>query len=412
MKVAFIVWQFPLLSETFIVNQAQGLLEQGHEVDILAERPGNTALVHPIVAEYHLLNRTAYFTTIPDNWLRRVWDGWGLLLSQGIPIKTDYLRALNPVQYGLQALSLWTLYSVLPEPRGPYDIIHCQFGTQAFRGRAFRDLYSPDAKFVVTFRGHDISSFIQMRGIHVYDRIFEVGDKFLTNCDYFRDRLLQLGCPAHRSEVLRSGLKCERFLFNFQPWNRRDPLQLFTTGRLVEKKGIEYVIRALSLLPELDITYSIIGDGPLRSSLETLAETLGVRAKVRFLGQHTEQMIITYLRQAHLFIAPSVTAQDGNQDAPINVLKEAMALGIPVISTYHGGIPELVENGVSGLLVPEKDPEAIAQTIRQLVDHTDLWLPMAQAGRLKVETDYDLHQLNQRLEHIYQELVTDSDCQR
>jgi colanic acid/amylovoran biosynthesis glycosyltransferase len=102
------------------------------------------------------------------------------------------------------------------------------------------------------------------------------------------------------------------------------------------------------------------------------------------------------------FLAPSVTAADGNQDAPVNTLKEAMAMGLPVISTYHGGIPELVEDGVSGFLVPERDAKAIAQKLDYLISHPEIWVQMGRSGRRQVEDKYDMEKLNDELVKIYQ----------
>jgi len=118
-----------------------------------------------------------------------------------------------------------------------------------------------------------------------------------------------------------------------------------------------------------------------------------------------EAEIIEVLNTCHLFIAPSVTASDGNQDAPVNVLKEAMAMGLPVISTYHGGIPELVEDEISGLLVPERDAEALATKLGYLLEHTKDWSNMGKAGRSFVENNFDLQRLNDKLVSRYEKLL-------
>ncbi|MEN9223394.1 MAG: glycosyltransferase, partial [Thermostichus sp. BF3_bins_97] len=104
-------------------------------------------------------------------------------------------------------------------------------------------------------------------------------------------------------------------------------------------------------------------------------------------------------------LAPSVTASDGNQDAPVNVLKEAMAMGLPVISTWHGGIPELVQEGVSGFLVPERDPQALAERLSYLIQHPQRWSEMGRAGRSFVERVFDLETLNDELVRQYQRIL-------
>jgi colanic acid/amylovoran biosynthesis glycosyltransferase len=139
--------------------------------------------------------------------------------------------------------------------------------------------------------------------------------------------------------------------------------------------------------------------------LEQLIHDLGADGSIHLLGWRHEAEIIQILDRCHLFIAPSVTAADGNQDAPINVLKEAMAMGLPVISTHHGGIPELVEEGVSGFLVPERDAEALGAQLHYLLQHPDHWPQMGQAGRAFVERHFDLEHLNDLLVARYQQVL-------
>jgi colanic acid/amylovoran biosynthesis glycosyltransferase len=412
MKVAFIVNAFPVLSETFIVNQMTGLLDRGHDVDIYADQLGDTSKVHPDVTRYHLLERTHCLPEIPTNYAERLWKGIGLFAAQMARDPKLTWQSLNIFKYGEPALSLWLLYTVLPHLKKSYDIIHCQFGTQSFRGMAFQAINSPHAKLVTTFRGDDISRFVQERGAHIYDRLFKTGDFFLANCDFFRDRAVQLGCDPSKIVVHRSGLDCHKFT----PQPRQLPLdgrvRIATTGRLVEKKGIEYSIRAVAKLTAShpNIEYNLIGDGPLRDQFQHLIVDLGVSDQVHLLGWKNEREIIEILEATHIFIAPSVTASDGNQDAPINVLKEASALGLPVISTYHGGIPELIQDGVSGFLVPERDADALAEKLEYLLNHPEVWTPMGQAGRAYVEAHYNLHTLNDELVNIYQRLLSTDPC--
>jgi colanic acid/amylovoran biosynthesis glycosyltransferase len=408
MKIAFIVGTFPNLSESFVINQAAGLIQRGHQVDIFADCRGDRQKVHPWVAQYNLLERTYYLPAVPASLWRRVWVALGLLARYVFLDSVGVMRSLNVIKYGQQSLSLWMLLTLVPNLTQDYDIVHCQFGTHSYRGQCFRNLNTPNAKLVTTFRGDDISRFIQEKGPHIYDFLFQTGDFFLTNCNFFEAKALRLGCPADKLTVHRSGLDCAKFLFQPRYFPADGAVQIATTGRLVEKKGLEYGIRAVAQLvnhyPRLH--YSILGDGPLRLALQNLIQQLGLAQHVTLLGWRHEQEIIAHLQQVHLFIAPSVTAKDGNQDAPINVLKEAMAMGIPVISTLHGGIPELVEEGVSGFLVPEGDADALAQKLQYLLAHPEQWPQMGKAGRVAVETHYDLNDLNDSLVDIYQQLLS------
>ena len=406
-KVAMIVSDFPMLSQTFILNQIVGLLQRGCEVDIYAERRGNTDKIHPLVEKYDLLERTYYLPEIPENLFVRFIKGIGLIIKYALTCPRQVMRSLYPFPVTDLTISLWLLYTVIPNLNNNYDIIHCQFGTLCFRGIAFRQVNAPKAKIVTTFRGNDISSFLKQKGENIYRQIFRYGDFFLTNCDFFKNKAIAIGCPPDNIKVIRSGLDCDRFTYQPRSLAQNEPIQITTTGRLVDKKGIEYVIRAIAqLIPTYpNLRYKVIGEGPLRPRFTELIEELDLTENVQLMGWCNETEIVEILKQTHLFVAPSITAANGDEDAPINVLKEAMAIGLPVVSTYHGGIPELVENGKSGFLVPERDASALADKLGYLIEHPERWSDMGKAGREFVLQHYNLQKLNDDLVNVYRSLV-------
>lgn len=406
-KVAMIVSDFPILSQTFILNQIVGLLQRGCEVDIYAERRGNTDKIHPLVEQYDLLKRTSYLPEIPENLFVRFLKGIGLIIRYALTSPRQLMRSLYPFPLTDLTISLWLLYTVIPNLNKNYDIIHCQFGTLCFRGMAFRQVNAPTAKIVTTFRGNDISSFLKEKGENIYQQIFRYGDFFLANCDFFKDKAIAIGCPPHKIKVIRSGLDCDRFKYQPRFLAQNEPIQIATTGRLVDKKGIEYVIRAIAqLIPTYpNLRYKVIGEGSLRPRFTELIEELELTENVRLMGWCNETEIVEILKQTHLFVAPSITAANGDRDAPINVLKEAMAIGLPVVSTYHGGIPELVEDGKSGFLVPERDASALADKLGYLIEHPERWSDMGKAGREFVLQHYNLQRLNDDLVNVYRSLV-------
>lgn len=412
MRVAFLVHDFPSLSETFIINQATGLIDRGHEVDIYTSCIHHDAKMHPDVIKYGLLERTYKLYTVPSTLLMRVVMGMSLFINHFSRNPGLFLRSLNIFHYGLGALSFRRVYAAAVLAEQPaYDIVHCQFATQWSNGMIFCDLLQPAAKLVVMFRGYDISSYVQERGEHIYDEVFRKGDFFLANCDFFRQKAITLGCNPNKIAVHRSGLDCDKFPYIARHPHPERGVTIATTGRLVEKKGIEYVIRAIAqLLPTYPtLQYNIIGDGLLKPKLQQLIDELQVGHAVHLLGWKNEQEITEILKDSDVFVAPSVTAEDGNQDAPTNVLKEAMAMGLPVIGTWHGGIPELVKDGVNGFLVPERDVSALADRLAYLIQHPESWEPMGCAGRATIETQYNLTTLNDRLVAFYQGLHSTSD---
>ena len=413
MKIAFLVWRFPVLSEPFILNQITGLIDRGHEVDIYAcsvDRDGsvNNSQVHPIVKQYHLLERTYYAPRRPKNQWLRLLKAYGLLWRNFAENPFKCLQLFNSSEYGNQAKSLKLFYRAIPFlSKGKYDIIHCQFGTLGPVALMLRQAGIIQGKIVTTFRGIDISRHVREQGIHVYDRLFAEGDFFLANCEFFQNRALALGCSPQKILVHGSGIDCHKFTYKPRFFPEDGRVKIATIGRLVEKKGIEYAIRAIAKIAKIhpNIEFNIMGDGPLKEHFQQLITELKLTNIVKLLGWKEQPEIIEILNNSHIFIAPSVTASDGNQDAPVNTLKEAMAMGLPVISTFHGGIPELVEDGVSGFLVPERDSDVIADKLNYLISHPQVWQSMGTAGRIRVEEKYDMNKLNDELVAIYEKLL-------
>ncbi len=416
MKIAFLVGKFPVLSESFILNQIAGLLDRGHEVDIYAlDGPADiTSKVHPIVKEYNLIERTYYSPTPPENTSDLTPNEAQLLFAAFNRNPKACQDLIDVAKHGKRASKFRLLYRAVPFLEGKsYDIIHCQFGSIGLMGLLFRNLGLLKGKLITIFHGSDISKYLKKWGYHVYDQLFAEGDFFLTNCKLFRKRAIKLGCDEEKIVVLGSGIDCRKFAFTPRHFPEDGKVKIATTGRLVEKKGIKYGIEAIADLAETypNIEYNIIGDGELREHFQKLIQELNVGHIIKLVGWKQQEELIEILDHSHILIAPSVTAANGNQDAPVNTLKEAMAMGLPVIGTLHGGIPELIEDGISGFLVPEREPEAIAKKLSYLIEHPEIWPQMGQAGRTRVEEKYDMNKLNDELVQLYQQLLDSESLQ-
>jgi colanic acid/amylovoran biosynthesis glycosyltransferase len=170
-------------------------------------------------------------------------------------------------------------------------------------------------------------------------------------------------------------------------------------------KGCEYVLRAMQTVqasrPGVELT--IIGDGPLRPELERLAVALHVQCK--FLGAQSTTTIRQMLRKSRLLCLPSVTTWDGHVEGLGIVLLEAQAMGVPVIGTFHAGVPEAIADGVTGTLVPERDSEKLTAAIMQLLEDKELWQRYHRATQGFIEQKFDLHRQTALLEEIYSELM-------
>lgn len=409
MKIAFIVTTFPSLSQTFILNQITGLIDRGYEIDIFAANIGDTSKMHPDVTSYRLLDKTYYLPRISNNYFFRLLKGLGLLLTNFYQNPVILLRSLNIFKYGEQANSLTLLYLAIPFiAKQPYEIIHCHFGLSGVRGALIKMIDARQGKLITSFHGRDVSADPLEHGGNIYDRLFERGDLYTGGTTFIINKALALGCPQNKIIKLPVGVDLTKYHFYSRSLCPGESIKILTVARLVEKKGIEYSIRAISKLIENypSLEYRIIGDGPLRESLEKLIAELGLVDKVLLSGWRTQDEVRQLHQDAHIFILSSVTASDGDQEGQGLVLQEAQAMGLPVLSTLHNGIPDGVLDGKSGFLVPERDVDALAEKLRYLIEHSEVWSQMGWAGRVHVEKHYDINKLNDQLVEIYQQLLT------
>ncbi len=409
MKIAFIVSEFPLLPETFILNQITGLIDLGHKVDIFAPIQGDLSIVHEDVKKYNLLKTVCYYgERIPEKKIVR--------FKQSISLITKYIHknpiplfnALNIFKYGRKAASLGLLFQIIPFiEKGPYDIVHCHFGPIGKIGLFFRDIGALKGKIVTTFHGFDMSAYIKKNGKDTYKNLFEKGDLFLTISERWKHELINLGVEEEKILVHRMGVDTRKFTFSERNKKDNTNIQLLTVARLVKKKGVKYGIQAVAevLKRYPGIEYKIVGDGPLMNDLANLINALKINNNVKLIGWRNQEDIVKLMKDSDIMLAPSVTTEEGDQEGIPVVLMEALALGLPVISTYHSGIPELVQDGISGCLVQERDVNALSEELEHLIKCQELWAKMGRSGRDYVENYYNIDKLNEQLVGIFKELV-------
>jgi colanic acid/amylovoran biosynthesis glycosyltransferase len=408
MRVAFLTALFPVLSDIPFLNQIVGLLERGHQVDVYADGPQPGGPFHPDIERLGLQSLTRY----PLRWPAGRVDRWraaaGVVLAHRGTERRTLLRTLDPSRFWHRA---WTLDQLRRTarflPTRPYDICYCAFGMDAPHALRLRRLGVLGGELVVAFRGADTTKYVARRGPRVYARTFRQARLLLPVCDFLARRLLDLGAPPERVVVHRTGIDLRRW-----PYREREPagdgrLRLVTVGRLVEKKGVEHVLRAMRILLDrgVDVEYGILGDGPRRERLAALAAELGVKDRVTLHGRQGQEAVRDELERSDVLVAASVTGADGDEEGIPNVLKEAMALGLPVVGTRHAGIPELIEDDVSGFLVPERDEASLADALQRLARDPGRWATMGRAGRATIEREYDIHRLNDRLAGLLENLI-------
>ena len=178
-------------------------------------------------------------------------------------------------------------------------------------------------------------------------------------------------------------------------------------GRLVPKKGYAYLVEAARILKDRGVPFEVrvIGGGPDHDALSSRMASLDVADRVKLEGSMPQEKLLPILRGADGFVLPCVLAKDGDQDGIPVSLMEAMAYEIPCVSTSISGIPELIESGKEGLLVPEKDAAALADAIEKLAGDPELRAWLGSAGRRKVEQSFTLEGLARELDRLYRESI-------
>ena len=398
MKIAAITHAFPVLSETFILRQITGLRALGHQVMVFTESRGRLepgATVPEGVPVRHLrLNETPTFSSSALLALR---------LTLQAPRALRFLTRENSATYGGRLMILPRLGIAVGHRR--FDVVHCHFGQVGLRFRFAGSLWR--APLVATFYGHDCSRFPLRHPSGVYLPLFDTADLVLALSQQMASRLADLGCDPDKIRVHPLGLDPSEWTFQAPSPVPPGGGRLLTVARLVEKKGIEDAIRAVQALQgeRPGLRYEIIGDGTLRGRLEALAQELGVADRVQFRGAQDNATIRRAMQDADLFVLPSVTAGDGDQEGTPTVLLEAQAAGLPVVSTWHSGIPEVVRHEQTGVLVNEHDPRGLAAAVARLLGDAGMRRRMADGGRRLVEEQFDIRRLNRRLEGYYEGLI-------
>ncbi len=236
-------------------------------------------------------------------------------------------------------------------------------------------------------------------------QVFELATFILPRSQAIADALIDAGCPREKIRVHRTGIPLDRFSFSQRYLPEDGHWRLFQACRLIPKKGVETTLRAFALFckdyPESRLT--IAGEGPLADSLPALAAELRVAGRVSFPGFVSQAKLRELLYQSHLFLHPSVTGPDGDQEGVPNALLEAMASGVPAVATLHGGIPEAVRSGETGLLAPENSPEKLAAMMRELAADAARYESMSARAAQAIAGNWEIQAQTRLLEAIYDE---------
>ncbi len=290
------------------------------------------------------------------------------------------------------------------------SLVHAHFG---FAGWEFlptaRRLGVP---LIVSFYGYDYEwiPHHEPEWRAKYAELFKAAALFLTEGEYGRCALIRQGAPERKVKVHHLGVDVDAIQFSLRSIKRGDPLRLLQVASFVEKKGHDVLIKAVRLLADrgsgANVELTLVGDGARKPAIEEMVKREGLERIVKFVGHIPYSELHREMHEHHVFVHPSVTTSDGDCEggAPV-VLLDAQATGMPVISTTHCDIPEEVLNEVTGLLVPENDPIALAGAIERMLNQPSLISAFGTAGREHVEEHYSARKQAVALRGIYDRLL-------
>ncbi|MEJ5071360.1 colanic acid biosynthesis glycosyltransferase WcaL [Enterobacter ludwigii] len=406
MKVGFFLLKFPLSSETFVLNQIVAFIEMGYDVEIVALLKGDMTHTHEAYTRYGLAQKTRWLQDEPASKLAKL-RYRAINTLKGLHRGATW-RALNARRYGDEARNL-ILSSITAQNSAPFsaDVFIAHFGPAGVTAAKLRELGVLRGKIATVFHGIDVSSRdVLTHYTPEYQQLFRRGDLMLPISDLWAERLQGMGCPADKIVVSRMGVNMERFAL--RPVKAPDEtLQIISVARLTEKKGLHVAIEACRQLKQRGVRfhYRILGIGPWERRLRTLIEQYQLEDVIEMPGFKPSHEVKAMLDEADVFLLPSITGADGDMEGIPVALMEAMAVGIPVVSTVHSGIPELIDAGESGWLVPENDAASLADRLSAFGGFDQQALePVVTKARAKVETEFNQQVINQQLASLLQTL--------
>ncbi len=405
MRIGYILKMYPRFSETFILNELLELERQDLDLSIFSLKKPDDGCFHPAVGRVRA--RARYLPEVTPGAL-------GELLGAQIRIARRAPKAwtktlLSVARRGWSASWKYLLLAGWLAEKAPalgVGHLHAHFASAATR---VAQLASRLSGLSYSFTAH--AKDIYQREVDpalLRQKIAEAAF-VVTVSDFNRHFLAELvgADDATRIRRLYNGID----LAQFSPprlHERRNDL-ILGVGRLVEKKGFGCLIEACRLLAQQGRWFEcqVVGKGPEEQALRSQIRAAGLQDRVRLLGPKSQEAIVSLYRQATLCALPCIVAEDGNRDALPTVLLEALACGLPVVSTPVTGIPEIVVDGETGLLVPPGDAVALAEAIGRLFDDDALRLRLGRNGRGRTEREFDIHVNAARLLSWFQEILVE-----
>jgi colanic acid/amylovoran biosynthesis glycosyltransferase len=286
------------------------------------------------------------------------------------------------------------------------DLVHVYYGHKAVH---YLDMLRAwGGPWVVSYHGVDVSKFLDDEAYTARKKsVFEEAALIMARSQSLLDRLVELGAPKEKLRANRTPIPLDHITAIVRQPPPDGQWRLVQACRLIEKKGILTTLKALAIVTKTfpKVRYIICGDGPLRDKIESKAADLGLHENVIVRGWLTQEQLLAEYEQAHLFLHPSQKTKAEDQEGIPNSMLEAMATGLPIVATNHGGIPEAVTSGHDGLLVAEKSPEELAQAILTLLQDAAQLAKMSANAAASVRANFGAEAQVKALEDVYLEAI-------
>ena len=261
---------------------------------------------------------------------------------------------------------------------------------------------------VVSFHGADAGLDMQKPGYRAaMTEVFRLAAQIQVRSNALGEDLCRLGCPEDKIVLQRTGVPMEAWPYRERSTPEKGAWQMMQSCRFIDKKGLDTTLQAFAIIAAKYplAKLSLVGDGPIRPALEQQARDLGLAERVEFTGFVPNNKVAEAVYASHLYFHPSRTSADGNREGVPNAMLEAMASGVPVVATRHGGIPEAVSNGESGLLVAEDDAPGLAAAALRIMEDSSLRQRIGRAGHEAVAAKFARDAQANRLAAAYKHLM-------
>jgi glycosyltransferase involved in cell wall biosynthesis len=399
--VAYVMKRYPRLTETFILNEIRAMERMGAKINIFSLLPPEPPPHHPMVAQVQAPIHSPVATGF-GKWTCLARAHGHMLASSPLRYAGAVSRAIVWSALSPTPLSVWKQFG-----RGAYIASTCRRSGILHIHAHFANAPAASARFANLMSGIPYSFTTHAKDLyltppHVIRKRARAAT-FVATCTDYNARYLRdlLGDDADKVHLVYHGIDLSQFSPRAEQsaCTSTPPKLVLSVGRLVEKKGHDDLIAACAMLLRkgLDFRCMIVGEGPLRSALAAQIDELGLIGVVTLEGAMTHAELVALYRHADVFaLAPRIT-DDGDRDGIPNVIAEAMATGVPVVSTDVSGIPELVVHEQTGLLAQPSNPVSFANALERLLVDPKEAASLARAARQRLEQDFDLWTTTRRL---------------